>query len=286
VTTTPASKGDLLLRIDPRDYLTAVAQAQAQLALAQAQLNSARMRCGSRACSIPRSSTRPGAAAGGGAAQLALAPTRPTERQHEVDRRATTRRASTRPRTSSKAPSASLESAKAQVAIARLVPEQMRRPSDTVAEREAQVQQAQAQLDQANLNLSYTEVRAPSDGFITMRSAQLGGFLATGSDDVPDRDARGVGHGQLQGVAARPHAAGRCRRHRSRCLFGIQARGSRAEHPVRQRGAVFRVSGRECHRQLRQDRAARAGQDRHRPGPGPRSSAALGLSVSPVVHFP
>src|SRR5271154_134758 len=39
---TRIKKGDLLLRIDPRDYLTAAAQARAQLALAQAQLNSAR----------------------------------------------------------------------------------------------------------------------------------------------------------------------------------------------------------------------------------------------------
>jgi hypothetical protein len=39
---THVRKGDLLLRIDARDFLTAVAQARAQLALAEAQLNSAR----------------------------------------------------------------------------------------------------------------------------------------------------------------------------------------------------------------------------------------------------
>jgi membrane fusion protein (multidrug efflux system) len=50
-----------------------------------------------------------------------------------------------------------------------------------VAQREAQVQQAQAQLDSANLNLSYTEVRAPSDGFITKRNVQLGSYLPVGA---------------------------------------------------------------------------------------------------------
>jgi membrane fusion protein (multidrug efflux system) len=42
------------------------------------------------------------------------------------------------------------------------------------------MQAAQAQLDQATLNLSYTEVRAPADGFITSRSVQLGSYLTAG----------------------------------------------------------------------------------------------------------
>jgi multidrug resistance efflux pump len=46
-----------------------------------------------------------------------------------------------------------------------------------VAERREQVRQAQAQLEQARLNLSYCEVRAPSDGWITRRNVQLGSFL-------------------------------------------------------------------------------------------------------------
>jgi membrane fusion protein, multidrug efflux system len=73
-----------------------------------------------------------------------------------------------------------LKSANAQVAIASLIPEQLQQAGSTVDERAAGVQQAQAQLDQANLNLSYTEIRAPSDGFITKRSVQLGSYLAAG----------------------------------------------------------------------------------------------------------
>ena len=64
--------------------------------------------------------------------------------------------------------------------MARLIPQQIAEAVAAVAQREAQVQQARAQVDQALLNLSYTEVRAPSDGFITMRSAQLGGYLTAG----------------------------------------------------------------------------------------------------------
>jgi membrane fusion protein (multidrug efflux system) len=43
----------------------------------------------------------------------------------------------------------------------------------TIASRAAQVQQAQAALDQAELNLSYTRISAPAAGIIGSRSAQL-----------------------------------------------------------------------------------------------------------------
>ncbi len=44
----------------------------------------------------------------------------------------------------------------------------------TIGSREAQVQQDQAALDQAELNLSYTRITAPASGIIGNRSAQLG----------------------------------------------------------------------------------------------------------------
>jgi len=63
-----------------------------------------------------------------------------------------------------------------------LVPEQIRQASSAVEERMAQIAQARAQLVQADLNLSYTEVRAPSDGFVTLRSVQLGDYVTAGSN--------------------------------------------------------------------------------------------------------
>jgi membrane fusion protein (multidrug efflux system) len=101
-------------------------------------------------------------------------------RQHQVDRRATTQEsidASTSQQLNS---AANLKGATAQVAIAGLVSEQLQQAPSAVAEREAQVRQAEAQLAQANLNVGYTEVRSPRDGFITLRSAQLGGYLTAG----------------------------------------------------------------------------------------------------------
>jgi membrane fusion protein (multidrug efflux system) len=98
-----------------------------------------------------------------------------------VDRRATTQESIDASTSTQLSADANVKSAKAQVAVAELVPEQIRQATSAVEERTAQVAQAQAQLAQADLDVGYTEVRAPSDGFVTMRSVQLGDYVTTGS---------------------------------------------------------------------------------------------------------
>jgi membrane fusion protein, multidrug efflux system len=176
---TRVKKGDLLLRIDSRDYLTAVAQSRAQLSLAQAQLNSAGDALKVARIQYPAQLESARAQQRAAAAQLALAQAS-YQRQHEVDRRATTQESIDSSTNQQQGAAASLENARAQLAVARLVSEQVQVAISAVAEREAALQSAQAQLDQANLNLSYTEVRAPSDGFITLRSIQQGDFASAG----------------------------------------------------------------------------------------------------------
>jgi membrane fusion protein (multidrug efflux system) len=176
---THVRKGDLLLRIDSRDYLIGVAQARAQVALAQAQLSSAQDALRIARVQYPAQLESVRAQQQAAAAQLELARSS-YERQHQVDRRATTQESIDSSTNQQQAAIAALKSAQAQVAIARLVPEQVQSAVSAVAEREASLQTAQAQLDQANLNLSYTQVRAPSDGFITMRSVRQGDFATPG----------------------------------------------------------------------------------------------------------
>jgi membrane fusion protein (multidrug efflux system) len=174
-------QGDLLLRIDPRDYLAAQQQAQAALELAQAQLKSAQDALRIARVQYPAQLVSARAQQEAAAASLAQAE-RQFQRQHEVDRRATTQENIDVSTSQQLGADANLKSAKAQVAVAQLVPEQIRQAALTVEERVAQIAQAQAQLAQADLNVSYTEVRAPSDGFITMRSVQLGDYVAAGSN--------------------------------------------------------------------------------------------------------
>ena len=47
-------------------------------------------------------------------------------------------------------------------------------------QRQAQVEQATANLAQAELNLSYTKVRAPQDGTITQRNVDVGTYAQVG----------------------------------------------------------------------------------------------------------
>lgn len=57
---------------------------------------------------------------------------------------------------------------------------------------EAALQQAEANRDLAQLNLSYTELRAPIDGTVGNRSAQVGAYATTGSQLISLVPAHGL----------------------------------------------------------------------------------------------
>ncbi len=278
-------KGDLLLRIDPRDYLTAVAQARAQVASANAQLTTAKESL--RIARVQYPAQLESAQAQQQAATAALALARASyERQHQVDRRATTQEnvdTSTSQQLSSEA---NLKSAKAQVTIAALVPEQVQQAINLVAEREAAVQQAQAQLDQALLNLSYTELRAPSDGFVTMRSVQLGTYLTAGqvmfllvtpqvwiTANYKESQIGRMRQGDKVDIKVDAYSGYRLEGHVQSIQYGTGARFS--AFPAENATGNFVKIVQRVPVKIVIDR----GLDPDRPLP-------IGLSVSPVVHFP
>ncbi len=171
--------GDVLLRIDQRDYITARDQAAANLSLARAQLVSAQL-------DLEISRVRSPAQAEQAKAQLAQARASQTlaaltyRRQHEVDQRATTRTDVDQANAQLQSNSAQVNSAEAQLRIADLVQQNIAEAEAAVTEREAQVKQAEANLEQAEINLSYTIIRAPQDGRVTRRNVQLGTFVQAG----------------------------------------------------------------------------------------------------------
>ncbi|MGA2551637.1 MAG: HlyD family secretion protein [Burkholderiaceae bacterium] len=173
-------KGDLLLKIDPRDAQAAVEQAQAALELARAQLESARSQLAVAEVQFPAQLAQARAQEASAKANLMQADATHA-RQHGVDVRATTLEnidAADAQQTSARA---NVANAQAQVKVAKEVPEQLRQVRAAVAERMAQVDQSQAQLDSANLTLSYCELRAPADGWVTRRNVQLGSFVQAGT---------------------------------------------------------------------------------------------------------
>jgi membrane fusion protein (multidrug efflux system) len=172
-------KNELLLKIDPRDYIAARDQARAALSLAQSQLSSAEV-------DLEITRTRAPATLLQAQAQLAQAQAnqnqaqRDYNRQHAVDPRATTQANIDQATAQLKSNAAQVKSAEAQVQIASLVQQTIQAAEDTVTQRKAQVEQAQANLATAEINLSYTELRAPQDGRITRRNVDLGTFVQAG----------------------------------------------------------------------------------------------------------
>ena len=131
-------KGDLLVRIDQRDYLTAQSQAAAQLSLAEAQLASAKDSLRIAQVQYPAQLEAARAQQQSASAALALADAT-YARQHQVDRRATTQENIDTSTSQQQSSLATLRSAKAQVAVAGLVDEQVRQAQNVVAERDAAV---------------------------------------------------------------------------------------------------------------------------------------------------
>jgi len=171
--------GDLLLKIDPRDFIVACDQAQANLDAAVAQEASAE---------VDLHTTKVRAPANLAQAQAQLAQARAnlgqsendSKRQHGVDPRATTQTNVDQATTAVRSNTANVQSAEAQVSVAALVKETIETAEATLKQRKAQAEQAQANLAQAKLNLSYTDVTAPQDGQITRRNVDLGTFAQAG----------------------------------------------------------------------------------------------------------
>jgi membrane fusion protein, multidrug efflux system len=171
--------GDLMMRIDPRDYITARDQARANLELAQAQLISAEV-------DLEIARVRAPANLEQAQAQLAQAEANRQQaeqdyrRQRSVDQRATTQTNVDQATAQMKSATAAVKNAKAQVDVAALVQQNIEAAEATVRQRQAQVQQNTANLAQAEINLSYTELRAPQDGRITKRNVEKGTYLQPG----------------------------------------------------------------------------------------------------------
>jgi membrane fusion protein (multidrug efflux system) len=172
-------KGDLLLKIDPRDYIAARDQAKAALSLAEAQLSSAQV-------DLEITKIRAPATLQQAQAQLAQAQANQSQaqrdynRQRAVDPRATTQTNIDQATAQLQSNAALVKSADAQVRIASLVQQTIQAAQDTVTQRAAQIEQAQANLSAAETNLSYTDLRAPQDGRITRRNVDLGTFVQAG----------------------------------------------------------------------------------------------------------
>jgi membrane fusion protein (multidrug efflux system) len=173
-------EGDVLLLIDPRDYLAARDQAAGQVVAMQAQLDNARVALEKARTTYPAQLTQ-------AKGQLLEAQgrfyqaQREHDRQHHVDHQATTQQMIDSSDSNLKIAQGQVEEAEGQLHVAELVPEDIAQAEAQVKQLEGQVQQARASYDQAELNLSYTRVTAPHDGWVTKRNVEQGALVQPGT---------------------------------------------------------------------------------------------------------
>ncbi len=112
------------------------------------------------------------------------------------------------------------------------------------------------------LNVGYTELRAPVDGVIGNRRARVGAYAQAGSQLLSVVPSRGlwVDANFKEDQLAR-HGAGPARGHSRRRIIGPGIPRSSGQPRAGQRFAIQRAATGERHRQLHQNRPAGAGAD-------------------------
>lgn len=174
-------QGDVLLEIDPRDFIAARDQAQANVASVRGQLDAAKYASEVARKNFPAQLAQAQAQLASARANLFKAQT-DYQRQHTLSRAATTQQEIDASTAALQQAQAQVAQADAQVQQATPVPQNIGQVEARVEQLEGMLKQAQAQLDQANLNLAWTKVTAPQDGWITKRSVEKGNLVQSGQN--------------------------------------------------------------------------------------------------------
>ena len=172
-------KGQALIHIDPRQFVNSRDQSQGQLDTAVAQLDGQKLGVAIAMKNFPAALQV--AKANLDAANATLVQRKADfERQKSLPRQATTQQ-------EVDAATSNMQQAQAQVLLDQARVVQAQPVLQSIGQTEAQqrnlsgqVETARANLAQANLNLAYTVVRAPQDGWITRRNVEMGNYVQVG----------------------------------------------------------------------------------------------------------
>jgi membrane fusion protein (multidrug efflux system) len=173
-------KGDLLAAIDERDYVAARDQTAGQVTTAEAQVENARVALEKAQATFPAQLAQAQGQLEQARGQLFQAQSE-YHRQHTVNRAATSEQSIDTSTANLQQAQGQVQQAEAQVAQAALVPQDIEQARAQVMQLEGQLQQARAALAQAEINLGYTRITAPQDGWVTKRNIELGNYLQPGA---------------------------------------------------------------------------------------------------------
>ncbi|MGB9153475.1 MAG: HlyD family secretion protein [Alphaproteobacteria bacterium] len=172
--------GDVLLEIDPEDYITRRDHAQAALDAAKAAMQGSQNNEDTTVISAP--SNLDAAQAQVNAAQANL--DKAVDDLHRMQRLSNEARSQEQLEqavANEKSMRANLESAQAKLRSAQTAPNTIAQAKNDRDQLAAQVQQAAADLAQAEIDLANTKIVAPIDGRITNRSVERGNYVKPGA---------------------------------------------------------------------------------------------------------
>lgn len=165
-------QGQLLVEIDPRDYEAKLAQAQADLAAAKTRLDQAKAQVTADEAKVQEEQAN--LVANQSEAERATSDLR---RYQSLQTPAVARTQLDLAATQATSSNAGVEVAQSRTKAAQAQVSVSKAAIETAS---AQVQAYEAAVQQAQLNLSYTKVAAPLDGFVTHRTVQVGAYIQTG----------------------------------------------------------------------------------------------------------
>jgi membrane fusion protein, multidrug efflux system len=174
--------GDVLARIDPRDYTIAVEQAQAQVGVAQANIDNIDAQIASQQAQIEQAKAQVEQAE----AQLKFSKEEATRAQDLVAKGAGTVQRQQQTNSDQDSQQANTSRSKSGLIAAELQVKVLTTQRESAQASRGQVQ---AQLDQAQLNLAYTNILAAQPGRVAKLSGAKGAFVNPGQSlmmFVPD----------------------------------------------------------------------------------------------------
>ena len=261
-------QGDVILKIDPRDYEASLAQARADLAAAGSRVDQAKAQVNASEAKVAQAQA---AVVAADAENQRAADD--LKRYESVDSSAVSRSAFDAAQSQARAASANLEAARSQAKAAEA---EVALSAAGVETASAAVQQAEAKLRQAELNLSYTQVTAPEDGRVTRRVVEQGAYIQPGQSLMAIVPRHYWVIANFKEIQLTHMRVGQPVEVEVDAYPESQIQGPRGEHSKRCRRSLQPVPAGECHRQLHQGGAARAGKNcsgrsaRKRPRAWPR----------------
>ncbi|MDX7952021.1 HlyD family secretion protein [Lichenihabitans sp. Uapishka_5] len=173
-------KGDPLIHIDPRQYQFTLEQQQGSLDTTNAQVVNQKLGVEIAKKNFPAGLQLAKANLESAQATLALQKQN-YDRQKSLPKQATTQQEVDTATSNQQAAQAQVDQAEARVTQAEPVQQNIAQSQQQVSQLQGQIEQAKGRVDQANLNIEWTVLRAPQDGWVTRRNVNKGNYVSAGT---------------------------------------------------------------------------------------------------------